>query len=183
MEGGFADSPIRLNKSLAKLEHWNKQAIERRAVVLAAQATQIWPIPVVSSLVTKETTSINGNNGYTLDHYSNLQGSMLTLFEQLRKRILNLDIAVREEYKKLYIAYKTSTNFVDIEPQKRRLRVSLNMLFNEIDDPKRLCKDLTGIGHFGNGDVEISITSLNQIEDAMDLIRQSFERHNEEDVA
>ncbi len=31
MDGGFADSPIRLNRGLAKLEHWNAAAIEGRA--------------------------------------------------------------------------------------------------------------------------------------------------------
>lgn len=129
------------------------------------------------------TESANGSKNYTLSDHPHLQGNMLTLFEQLRKRVLNLDVAVREDIKKQYIAYKTTTNFADVEPQKKRLRVSLNMPFNEIDDPKDLCKDLTGIGHFGNGDVEISVTSLDQLDDAMDLIRQSFERHSEEDGA
>jgi predicted transport protein len=105
---------------------------------------------------------------------------MREVFEQLRKRILNLDVTVREEYKKMYIAYKTTTNFVDIEPQIKRLSLSLNMKFSEINDPKGLCKDLTGKGHYTNGDVEISVTSLDQIEDVMDLVRQSFERHWEE---
>jgi len=54
---------------------------------------------------------------------------------------------VREEHKKLYIAYKTTTNFVDIEPQKKKLLVTLNMKFDEINDPKGLCRDGTNIGH------------------------------------
>jgi predicted transport protein len=83
--------------------------------------------------------------------------------------------------KKRYIAYKTTTNFVDIEPQLKRLRLSLNMKFSEINDPKGMCRDLTGIGHYTNGDVEISVTSLDQIDYAMDLIHQSFEKHWEED--
>lgn len=32
----------------------------------------------------------------------------------------------------LYIAYKTTTNFVDIVPQKSRLRLSLNLRFDEL---------------------------------------------------
>ncbi len=123
----------------------------------------------------------NGNNGYTLDNYPYLQGSMRDLFEQLRKRILNLDVAVREEYKKLYIAYKTATNFVDIEPQAKRLRLSLNMKFSEINDPKGMCKDISKLGRWGNGDVEVGIASPDQLDDVMDLIRQSFEKHWEED--
>ncbi|UAC48718.1 DUF5655 domain-containing protein [Bacillus aquiflavi] len=106
---------------------------------------------------------------------------MLNLFERLRKRICNIDSSVREEFKKLYIAYKTSTNFVDIVPQKRRLRLSLNMSFSEIHDPKGICKDVTNIGRWGNGDVEFGVSSIDEIEDAMYLIQQSFNKHRDED--
>ncbi len=113
-------------------------------------------------------------------HAEYLQGDMLVLFEALRKRILNLDASVREEFKKLYIAYKTTTNFVDIVPQKSRLRLSLNMSFEEINDPKGLCRDVTNLGRWGNGDVEIGISSLSQLDDVMFLIRQAFEKHSED---
>ena len=49
---------------------------------------------------------------------------------------------LKTEILKLYIAYKSSTNFVDVVPQKSRLRLSVNMRFSEIDDPKGLCKDV-----------------------------------------
>ncbi|HEC91496.1 MAG TPA: DUF262 domain-containing protein, partial [Candidatus Atribacteria bacterium] len=45
MEGGFADSPIRLNQSLAKLEHWNEQEILNRTKILSDLAVQIWNCP------------------------------------------------------------------------------------------------------------------------------------------
>ena len=124
---------------------------------------------------------INGKNGYTLDSYQYLQGSMRNLFERLRKRILNLDPSVREECKKLYIAYKTTTNFVDIVPQKNQLILFLNMKFSEINDPRGLCKDVTTLGHHGNGDTAIGVSSSDQLDDVMDLVRQSFEKHWEED--
>lgn len=45
MEGGFAHSPIRLNHSLSKLEHWNESMIVSRAEELANQALKIWQYP------------------------------------------------------------------------------------------------------------------------------------------
>jgi uncharacterized protein with ParB-like and HNH nuclease domain/predicted transport protein len=113
-------------------------------------------------------------------HAEYLQGDMLILFEALRKRILNLDDSVREEFKKLYIAYKTSTNFVDIVPQKSRLRLSLNMRFDEIKDPQGLCRDVTDLGRWGNGDVEIGISNMEQLDNVMLLIQQAFNKHCEE---
>jgi predicted transport protein len=117
---------------------------------------------------------------YTLGLFAEtLKGPILELFEELRKRILNLDSSVREQILKLYIAYKTDTNFVDIVPQKSRLRLSLNMRFDEIDDPKGLCRDITDLGRWGNGDVEVGIASIREIDDVMPLIRQSFEKHSD----
>lgn len=97
----------------------------------------------------------------------------------MKKRILNLDSSVKEEYKKLYIAFKSSTNFVDIVPQKVRLRLSLNIDFADIIDPKVLCRDVSGLGRWGNGDVEASISNLNELDDIMDLIQQAFDKQIE----
>ena len=69
--------------------------------------------------------------------------------------VLALDPCVSEEFLKLYVAYKAETNFVDIVPQKSRLRLSLNMQFHELHDPKGLAKDITNLGRWGNGDVEV----------------------------
>ncbi len=185
MEGGFARSPLRLNRSLADVAHWNQEEIEKRAKLLADLAVQIWPIPAIPEEVLSgyaKTEAATGGKIYTLaDHAQYLQGSMLDLFEQLRKRILNLDPSVREDIKKLYIAYKTSTNFVDVVPQKNRLRLSLNMKFDELSDPKGLSKDVTGLGRWGNGDVEVGLSSADQLEDILALIQQSFEKHRDDE--
>lgn len=45
MEGGFRDSPLRLNRSLARAEKWNEEAIRERAEELAEKALQIWVYP------------------------------------------------------------------------------------------------------------------------------------------
>ena len=50
--------------------------------------------------------------------------------------MLALDPCVTEEFLKLYVAYKAETNFVDVVPQAKRLRLSLNLHFHELNDPK-----------------------------------------------
>lgn len=85
-------------------------------------------------------------------------------------------VAVSEEFLKLYVVYKAETNFVDVVPQVKRLRLSLNMSFHEIDDPKGICVDVTNLGRWGNGDVEIGLSSLDELPYVMGLIRQSFDR-------
>ena len=115
--------------------------------------------------------------GYTIDDHPHLvAGPLREVFEAFRKQVLALDPCVTEEFLKLYVAYKAETNFVDVVPQAKRLRLSLNMAFPEISDPKGLCKDVTGIGRWGNGDVEVGLDSLDELPYVMGLVRQSLEK-------
>ncbi len=58
----------------------------------------------------------------------------------------------------------------------KRLRLSINMPFNEINDPKGLCRDITNISRWGNGDVDIGLKSIDELPYVMGLVRQSYER-------
>lgn len=82
---------------------------------------------------------------------------------------------VRREFKKLYVAYKLDTNFVDVVFQEKRLRISINMKFNDVKDPKGICKDITGVGRWGNGDCELFLDNLGQLDDVMEIIQQSYD--------
>jgi predicted transport protein len=109
-----------------------------------------------------------------------MQGHTLELFNHLRKQLLDLDPAVREEPKKLYIAYKTTTNFVDVIPLRNKLRLTLNMPFAEINDPKGLCRDMTNIGRWGNGDVEVNFEAVEQLDDIIFLVKQAFDQQDDD---
>ena len=180
MKGGFADSPIRLNRDLAKLNCWNETEIPKRAQVLSQIAIKVWTFPNLSQEVLdryRKDKKQGDEKIYTLEDHPLLKGEIGQLFDQIRKHILNLDACVTEEILKKYIAYKNSTNFVDVVPKTHKLRLHLNMKFSEINDPKSLCEDVTGKGHWGNGDVKVNLSSPDQIEYVMTLIRQSFDKH------
>jgi uncharacterized protein with ParB-like and HNH nuclease domain/predicted transport protein len=180
IEGGFNDSPIRLNEFLRKIDLWNEEQIQLRAKELAEKARQIWFAPNLSQDILEQYKPEEQEaTVYTLENYEHVKGEMLNLYEALKKRILNIDSSVREEYKKLYIAFKSSTNFVDIIPQKSRLRLTLNLDFPDIIDPKGLCRDITGLGRWGNGNVEVVFSNINELDDIMDLIQQAFDKQLE----
>lgn len=181
---GFAYSPLKLNSGLGKIEVWNEKAIQARAERLALEAIKVWKAPELSAdvLDAYRTTSIKSSQQYSLaDHpYLEKEGLPHDLFAALRKELLALDPCVTEEFLKLYVAYKAETNFVDVVPQAKRLRLSLNMPFCDIDDPKGLCLDVTHLGRWGNGDVEVGLSSMDELPYVMGLIRQSFDRQMDE---
>ena len=182
MAGGFADSPIRLNQTLAQLDSWDEEAIRARADELADAASKVWQVPSLTDEVLSKYRKVSEaevDTTYTLADHDKLQGEVLLLFEALRKRILNIDSSVREEVRKVYIAYKTESNFVDIVPQKSRLRLSLNMKYTDVDDPRGITEDVSGKGRWGNGDVQFGLSELEEIDYAMGLIQQAFDEQSE----
>lgn len=181
IEGGFNDSPLRLNAFMRNTDEWNKETIKERATQLAAKAASIWKAPLLPADILNKyrPTDEKEPSHYTIDNYDHLKGEMLDLYYAFRKRVLNIDATVKEEYKKLYIAFKSSTNFVDVVPQKSRLRLSLNIDYADIIDPKGLCKDVTDLGRWGNGDVEAGLSSINQLDDVMELVQQAFDKQME----
>jgi len=185
MTGGFRDSPIRLNKDLARLETWNEETIMARAARMADRAMEVWPGPRLSAETLesyRQASTPKGSKSYTLHDHPLLKGVVLVLFESLRTRIMNLDPSVSEEILKAHIAYKTSTSFVDVVPQKSWLRLILNMELHEVDDPRGWCKDVTDLSRWSNGDIEVHLLSVDQLDYVMSLIRQSFAKQTEESV-
>ena len=188
MQGGFKDSPLKLNEGLGMLEKWDEAAIQTRADKLAKLAATVWSAPDLpaATLEAYAPPAPPPATSYTIADHEHLgEGKPLRpLFEAFRKEVLALDPTVTEEFLKLYVAYKAETNFVDLVPQAKRLRLSLNMDFHEVYDPDRLCKDVTNLGRWGNGNVEVGLDSEDQLPYVMGLVRQAFERQmGDEDAA
>ena len=174
-EKGLKHSPLYLNEGLGALEIWNEDAIKARAVKLADIGVGVWPAPSLSSEIL-ETYRVKKVMEYSIeDHPHLLTPKMRPLFESFRKAVLALDPCVSEEFLKLYVAYKAETNFVDVVPQASRLRLSLNMRFADLIDPKGLCKDVTGKGLWGNGDVEVEIKKPEDLPYVIGLVRHSLD--------
>jgi predicted transport protein len=183
MEGGFKQSPLRLNEDLGKAEDWNESAIQERAKGLAKHAVTVWTSPKLNDeIIKKYQVQPVKQDTYTIDDHPYLsEGSPMygdgvrKLFDAFRKEVLALDPGVTEEFLKLYVAYKAETNFVDVVPQAKCLRLSLNMKFSEITDPRGVCTDVAGVGRWGNGDVEVKLSSIEELPYVIGLVRQSLE--------
>jgi predicted transport protein len=179
MKGGFAESPLRMNSGLGSLEVWDENAIVARAERLAEVASKVWDSPKAESLNLNEFQPPKQAEPtqYTLDSYPQLKSEAVKeLFDAIRKEILGLDPVVAEVCRFGYVAYKAETNFVDVEPQSKRLKLFLNIPFADLNDSRGIARDVTNIGTWGNGDVEVIFDNLEEIPYIMSLVRQSFER-------
>jgi uncharacterized protein with ParB-like and HNH nuclease domain/predicted transport protein len=179
MHGGFRESPLRLNEGLGSIDVWNEDAIAKRAERMTGIAVRVWDAPRLSpSVLEGYLPQVDQTVEYTLSDHPTVDegGSMQPLFHALRQNILALDPCMTEEIVKSYIAFKAETNVVDVVAQARQLRLSLNMKFHDLRDPKGITRDMTSIGHYGNGDVEVAIKDLDELPYVIGLIRQSLEQ-------
>ncbi len=106
---------------------------------------------------------------------SNKSDEVISLYEKYRAAIINLTGDVEVKPQKWYVAFKKERrNFCYIEIQKIGLKMTINVKKGDLDDPKGIARDVSGIGHLGNGDYEIKIPDDRNLEYVMSLVRQSI---------
>lgn len=176
MKGGFKQTAVRLNQYVVLQDTWNEKKIKERASILLKKALEIWAFPQLTDeeMAPYKTSEPEDAPKYSIETYNtNLFTRML--FEKIDKRIMNLSPGVKKEFKKIYVAYKLDTNFVDIVFQEKRLCISINMKFVDVKDQKGICRNITGVGRWGNGDCELFLDNLGQLDDVMEIIQQSHD--------
>lgn len=107
------------------------------------------------------------------DHLSKVSESTQKLYELIKSKILELD-DIDIDVKKVYIAFKGRRNIADIEFNQNKLKVYINMKKGTLDDPLNIAQDITKIGHWGNGDYRTEVSSEDDIDNVMPLIKQSL---------
>jgi uncharacterized protein with ParB-like and HNH nuclease domain/predicted transport protein len=176
MPGGFRESPLRVNADLGRLDLWDENTIKARAAKLAMMAPDVWPAPqLAAEILAAYRPEPTATAIYSIEDHPHLVTSMREVFDAFRREVLALDPCVTEEFLKIYVAYKAETNFVDVIPQAKQLKLSLNIAFAEINDPKGLCKDVAGLGRWGNGDVDVRLRSLDELPYILGLVRQALD--------
>jgi predicted transport protein len=102
---------------------------------------------------------------------------VVELYNELKNRILNLgevEIIPRKEY----IGFRKKRPFCDIIFYTDHLKIFVNLKKGQLDDPKNLTKDMSGQGHWGNGDFELRLSPNDELDYVMFLITQSYKKQD-----
>lgn len=97
------------------------------------------------------------------------------IFASLEGYVTSLGDDVQRKDLKLYVVYKRMRNFACVVIQKGKfvLHVSLNP--DDVDMVKGFTRDMRGIGHWGTGDLEITLRTIADLERAKPLLRRAYE--------
>ncbi len=167
----FNDLPI----SLWEIKFYSDNHISYRRIDYGRSGTSIKKLSPIDTKISKVTKEIVV---YTEeDHLKKANEDVTSLYETLRDEIIakwNLNI----EPKKLYIAFKRITNIVDIEIQKSKLKLTINIMKGHLVDNLGLAEDVSGKGKWGNGDYQITMRDGSSISYILSLIEQSVKLHS-----
>lgn len=106
-------------------------------------------------------------------HYNNTSDAVKETYLSIRERIMNLgDVEVVP--RSTYVGFKRKSNFVDVNVQKKNLWLWINLPKGVLDDPKGITRDVSTIGHYGNGDYDLKVTPESDLDYIMFLINQSY---------
>jgi len=110
------------------------------------------------------------------EHLENVSEEIKELYEKFKSAIQNLD-NLEIKPKKKYIAFVAGRNVIDILPQKKALKMWINMSKGELDDTKGITRDVSTTGHWGNGDFEIQVKDDENLEYILSLVKQSVKKN------
>ncbi len=112
------------------------------------------------------------------DHLQKVDFETRELYENLKERLLNMDDNVTVQPKKQTVGFKIDNNvFCDIVLQGKGLKIYLNLKSGELQDPKNISRDVSNVGHWGNGSYEIKLPDLEDIDYILSLIKQSIRKN------
>lgn len=169
----FKDLPI----ELWEVKRYSNKTINYNQVQTSGAQESVKTISRQNETIEKVTREIKVFTEQ--EHLDGMPDEIIELYEKFKNAILNLD-SLEVKPKKLYIAFVYNTNVVDIRLQKNGLKMWLNLEHGQLEDPKRLCRDVSKKGHWGNGDYELKINSDDNLEYILSLVRQSLKRNKKQ---
>ncbi|MBY8961561.1 hypothetical protein KJK34_02230 [Flavobacterium sp. D11R37] len=100
------------------------------------------------------------------------------LYETLKERILNLDDNITLNPRKHFVGFKVDgSTFCDIVFQSKTLKIYINLKSGELEDSKLLARDVSNVGHWGNGAYEVKMSDQDNLEYILILLKQSLKKN------
>lgn len=126
---------------------------------------------------TGQAVGVGGKQTTVLSLYEKLEKKGKDRYETLKSFIFALGDDVQEKTTKYYVAFKRLANFACFEfhPQNQEIVIFLKLNPKTILIEDGFTRDVTHIGHYGTGDLEVRINSDEDVSRAQTLILQAYE--------
>ena len=151
-----------------------EEVFQKSDPIVAAGTAGKNPVMVAAGKKAAESRA-TGNYTFT-QHLANRSESIRQLAVGVNDFITDLDPSIEVAPKKFYVAYKTSQNIVCMEVKQRRVILYLKLDPKTDRGPKGIARDVSNIGHYGTGNLEISLSKSADFEAAKPFIQTAYEQ-------
>lgn len=125
----------------------------------------------------KKAAATRATGVYTFEeHLEGKPEKIKDLVLMIQDFVTGLDPAIAENPKKFYIGYKTSQNIVCVEPRTQKVILYIKLDPTAIKDLPKIARDVIHIGHYGTGDLEITIKNEEDFEIAKPFIEMAYKK-------
>lgn len=181
IEGGFAESSVRLNQDIRDASQWTKAEIERRGQRLARRALSIWPRLEANPALIREMEIADKKARARRRGVEQvaMTAEASALFALLRARIVDAFPDVIEMAESKSVSYHDPEFFLEVIPRKRSIGLLIALDFNEVDGDDGFAQDTADYSFVVNashqGGVLVVLHGEAEIERALLLINQARE--------
>ncbi len=164
----FKDLPI----ELWKIKRYQNNTVSFEQVVSTNSDESIKSIAPVLDMDREQEVSKETKTYSEKELVDSAGDYIVDIYNELKDYILNLDDNIVVKPTKLYIGFNRGRkSVVSIKLQKKSLVLWLNTDPDMLEDPKNIIKDVSKIGHHGNGNSQINISDTKNIGYIEDLLK------------
>src|SRR4030065_813209 len=163
----FKDLPI----ELWKVTKYANDSVSFEKIEPIQTRESIKTISQTSEIVQKVSKEIKSYSEQ--DHLRRIPDNLVELYYKFKEMVLSIGNDIQIKPTKKYIAFKGKSNITDVQTQKSQLKIFLNLSKGKLNDIQGIARDVSKVGHWGNGDYQIIIKHDSNLDYIIGLVKQS----------
>lgn len=139
-----------------------------------ADATAVKPTPADVPLVEQDAPKPQGKDKSLVEQLALATSDISALYEQTASLLMSLGDDVQQKSLKLYTAFRRLKNFACVIVYPNRLLVTLKLDPGTVTFEEGFSRDISQVGHWGTGDVELCLLGPLDLQRAQALLERSY---------
>ena len=137
---------------------------------------------VCEGLGTSQTKDISKQTSSGIKKYRDMEDAisassseLISLYQELEDYIFSLGDDIQKKELKYYHAFSRIKNFVCVEIRSKKQEIVLYQInYKALQNPPQNSRDVSITGHYGTGDTEVTIKSIEELEEIKGMIEKSY---------
>lgn len=110
-------------------------------------------------------------------HFAAMTEDVKILYNELYSFVMSLGDDINAKELRLYLAFSRLKNFICLLPMKGGLKLWVKLNPDTIQFEEGFSRDVSSVGHWGTGDVELYIRSKEDLAKAKPLLEQAYQEN------